>query len=381
MSATCVECTSSDPSVCTGQNEVCSHDDQCVGCTSGSSCESGVCLPDQSCASAGTILFAMPGGDAGSGNPCTNKAMACNLTNAVKHASPTHNIIQLAGGAAYSEGTIALGVPGLELIVEPGMPVTITNAGGDVFDVTATASIAQLTIDRAGGNGVKCSDGASLSLDQMVISNSANNAVSSDGCTLSITRSKLIFSKASGLDASNTTVSVINNFMYGNGGSLLLAAALNLRNHSTGQVRFNTIGFNTAANPFKNPYPAGMSCDPTVGLSDVNVSDNLLSGNQPEDDDDGLLQCGTEPSGSNWIGSASTVHFVSTTSGTAMDLHLTSSTPAGNGNGDGDGNVKGIRDNPLTDCHDVKLDYDDDVRPQNRSCDYGADEFTQSGSM
>ena len=379
MSGTCVECTPADPTACTSQNEVCSHDEHCVGCTSGSNCPSGVCLPDQSCAAPGTILYATPGGSTDSTNDCTNKATACSLKNAVAHALPTRNVIQLAGGAAYSEGTITLGVPGLELIVEPGMPVTITNPGGDVFDVTASASIAQMTIDRAGNDGIKCSESATLTLDQMVISNSGNDAVSSDGCVLTITRSKLIFSQASGLDVSNTTLTAINNFIYGNGNSTLFAAAVYLTNHTKGQVRFNTIGFNTAADPFKNPYPAGMSCDITIGGNDVNFSDNLVSGNEPEDYDNGLLACGSEPSGSNWIGAPTIVNFVSTASGT-MDLHLTANTPVPKTNGQGP-DVKGVRDNPITDCTDVKIDFDDDVRPQNQSCDYGADEFSQPGSM
>jgi hypothetical protein len=376
-SSTCVECTAANSSACV-MGDVCSHDDRCVGCTSGASCPSGVCLPDQSCAAAGTILYAAPGGSAGSANDCTMLASPCTLTRAVSLATPSKNVVQLQGGT-FSEGTITLNVPGLQLIVAAGAQVTITNASGDaLFDVGQSASIAQMTLDRSKKDGIHCTGSTTtLTLDQMVISNSANNGVTSSDCTLTITRSRLVGNQGAAINASNTNLKAINNYIYGGGSpNFTDGGAIILTNGTSGQFRFNTVGFNTAMDipgtkhTPEIAYSAGFSCD--FSVDKINFSDNLFTNDKPTEYAS-FTACGDQPSGANWIGNASDVSFIST-SASSMNLHLTSNTPAGT---ETDGQ-KGIRDNPLTDCNDVKFDFDDDVRPYNRACDYGADEFTPS---
>ena len=376
-SSTCVECTTANSAQCTN-GDVCSHDDRCVGCTSGSSCPSGVCLPDQSCAAQGTILYAAPGG-AGSNNDCTMLASPCTLTHAVSLATPSKNVVQLLAGT-FAEGTITLSVPGLQLVVAAGAQVTITNASGDaLFDVAQSASIAQMTLDGSKKYGIQCTGNTTtLTLDQVIISNSADDGIKSNDCTLTITRSKLIGNKAAAIEASNTVLSAINNFIY-NGGSpnYTNGGAIVLGNGTSGQFRFNTVGFNTAMDipgtkhTPEIAYAAGFSCDFSV---QINFSDNLFANDKPVEYGQ-FTACGDQPTGANWIGNASDVNFASTSS-SSMDLHLTSGTPTPNT--DGDGNLKGIRDNALTNCNNVKNDIDDDVRPYNKACDYGADEFTPS---
>ena len=381
-SGACVQCTMSDPSHCSTSSPVCSQDEMCVQCNIGSNCPSDVCLPDNTCASSATILYAAPGGS----GDCSSATLACTLTKAVTMATatPTKNVIQLQNGT-FNEGTITLGVPGLQLIVAAGAKVVITGSSNDkpLFAVTASASISEMTLNNSGGNGVDCSESATLSLDQLVISNSSNDGVNVNSCTVSLTRSKLYGNGESAIyTQGTTTVSVLNNFIYNNGSSTDLVGiggytgggAIALGGNTSGQVRFNTIGFNYAADVPQfhaqpKAYPAGFSCGKNVS-STFNFSDNLLASDSPVEYVSGET-CGNQsPTGANWIGQASDVNFVST-NGDSVDLHLTSSTP-----GATQDEVKAIRDNADTNCAGVPNDYDNDARPYNAACDYGADEFT-----
>ena len=67
----------------------------------------------------------------------------------------------------------------------------------------------------------------------------------------------------------------------------------------------------------------------------------------------------------NWLGSANTVKFVSST-----DLHLTAQTP-------GSQQQQQVRDVGNTSCSNANLKHDIDgqPRPYNNACDYGADEY------
>ncbi len=380
-SGACVQCTTTNHSLCTGTTLVCSQDDMCVACNTGSDCQSSVCLPDSTCASSSTILYAAPNG---SGDCSSAGSGACTLTKAVSEASPTKNVIQLQNGT-FNEGAITLGVPGLQLVVAAGAQVVITgsNDGKPLFNVTASASISQMTLDKSSGDGVQCSESATLNLEQVVISNSNGNAITVNSCNLTVARSKLYGNNQSAISTNGTTtVSVLNNFMYNNGsstdqfglGGYTGGGAVALGGKTTGQVRFNTIGFNNAANiPVSKhsslEYPAGFSCGDQVSSS-FNFSDNLLVNDSPVEYVDNET-CGNQsPTGANWIGNASDVDFVST-SASSMDLHLTADTP-----GATQDNIKAIRDNADTVCTGVPNDYDNDGRPYNGACDYGADEFT-----
>jgi hypothetical protein len=382
MSGACVQCTTSNHSLCTGTTLVCSQDDTCVACNTGSDCAaSGVCLPDSTCASSSTILYAAPNG---SGDCSGAGSAACTLTKAVSEASPTKNVIQLQNGT-FNEGSIALGVPGLQLVVAAAAKVTITgsNNGKPLFAVTANASISQVTLDKSSGDGVQCSESATLTLGQVVISNSNGNAITANSCNLTVTRSKLFGNSQSAIATDGTTtVSVLNNFMYANGtstdqlglGGYTGGGAVALGGKTSGQVRFNTIGFNNAADvPIGKhsslEYPAGFSCGDQVSSS-FNFSDNLLVNDSPVEYAENET-CGNQsPTGANWIGNASDVDFVSTSS-SSMDLHLTPNTPDSTQD-----KVKAVRDNADTNCMNVLNDYDNDGRPYNAACDYGADEFT-----
>jgi len=374
----CVQCTSTNATACTGDTKVCTKDDTCVQCVTGTDCSatSGVCLPDNLCAAAGTILYAAPAGSSTAAD-CTLAAAPCTLTNAVAHASSTKSTIQLATGT-YDEGTITLGVPGLALVIAAGAQVVITGASATnnnpIFIVTANATMGQIELENSKGDGIRCGNNATLDLDQVVISNSDGDAVDADSCNVAITRSALIKSSQSGIAVSGTsTVAILNNFIYSGGSGGVFGytggGAVALSDHTTGAVRFNTIGFNQAAGyklgKTEVEYAAGFSC--SNGAS-VTFSDNLIVNDTPTEFSS-LISCGSNPTSANWIGEASGVKFVSTND--PMNLHLTAQTPATSVGSD-----KAIRDNANTNCSDVPNDYDDDARPYNGACDYGADEFT-----
>ncbi|HEY3807111.1 MAG TPA: hypothetical protein VGL61_31130 [Kofleriaceae bacterium] len=385
----CVQCITSSQCQGNPNGAVCNSDDTCVGCESGSDCTSGVCLPDNTCAGDNdTILYAAPGG---SGTTCTDSTQPCTLTNAVSKAgSGGQTVIELIGSGTFDEGTINLNVDGLQIVVKAGVTDTITGSksGDPVLNVTASVSMSQITIDKSNGDGIDCTNNATLVADQMVISNSGNSGVDANDCTLTLTRSKLFGNNEAAVTTSGGTnvISVLNNFMYDNGTPTSFESfgytgggAVSLSGKTSGQVRFNTIAFNVAADipglGKHDPdmlYPAAFACGDDVP-SDFNLSDNLVVQDLPEAYDT-REPCGNQsPTGANWVGSdASSVFFMSTDSG-SMDLHLTTKTPDQQ-----QGGVKAIRDNPDTNCMNVLDDYDGDSRPQNQACDYGADELTST---
>jgi hypothetical protein len=388
MSGACVQCTTS--SQCPA-SQICGPADTCLGCVTGSDCMSGICLPDSTCAGGNdTILYAAPGGSASAA--CTDIMTPCSLTNAVSKAgSGGQTVIEIVNDGTFDEGTINLNVDGLQIVVKAGTTATIAGSknGNPVLNVTASVSMGQLTVDKSDGDGVSCTNNATLVLDQMVISNSNNSGVNADNCTLTLTRSKLFGNNESAVTTSGgtNTVMIANNFIYDNGTptsftnlGYMGGGAIALAGHTSGQVRFNTIAFNEAADipgigrgAKDTLYPAAFACGDDVS-DDFNLGDNLIVQNEPEADDSKEL-CGNQsPTGANWIGDdASYVNFMSTNSN-SIDLHLTKNTPATQ-----QGDVKAIVDNPDTNCKDivyVTYDYDDDARPQNGACDYGADELT-----
>jgi Cys-rich repeat protein len=370
-SGACVQCSASDPSICTAMHEVCSVD-TCVQCVTDTDCGSGsTCLPDSTCAAAGTILYAAPGGSgSNTSNDCTSAALPCSLSNAVGHASTAQNVVQLATGT-YNEGTITLAVAGLQLVIAAQANVTITGSTGNnpLLAVTQSATISQITLDSSAADGIKCSNNATLVADQLVISNSGANAVNVDSCTLTLTRSKLIASKQSALTTSGTTVlTVLNNFMYlGGTGDFTGGGAVVLDDHTSGEVRFNTIGYNEALDEGPAQSPAGFSC---LGETSATFRDNLVVSDTPFDAYT-FEDCNVKTT-DNWLGDGGKVNFVSTDHD-AMDLHLTASTP-----NTSQGQNQAVRDNGNTSCAGVPTDFDNDLRPYNVACDYGADEFTPS---
>jgi hypothetical protein len=372
---TCVQCTPSDQAACTSLHQVCTTVNTCVDCVINTDCgANSACLPDNTCADTGTILYAAPDGSgSATANPCTSPASPCSLSNAVGHATTVQNVIQLGSGS-YNEGTITLAVAGLQLVVAANAAVTVTGSSNNnpLFAVTQSATLTQLTLANSGGDGIKCSNNATLVADQLVITNSNGNAVNITGCTATITRSKLVGSSQSALATSGTTVlKVFNNFMYSGGSSNFTGGgAISLSDHTTGEVRFNTIGYNQAADirilKQDIQYPAGFSC---TGEASVTFADNLIVSDTPVEYS-AFSACGSMPTQQNWIGDGSKVNFASTNTD-SMDLHLTSTTPNTTS-----GANQAIRDNANTSCTGVPNDYDNDVRPYNVSCDYGADEFT-----
>jgi hypothetical protein len=375
---TCVQCTPSDQTECVAMHQVCDAVNTCVECVTNADCGgNSACLPDNTCAGSGTILYAAPGGSgSATSNDCTAPASPCSLTNAVGHATTVKNVIQLGGGS-YDEGTITLAVAGLQLVVDAGAQVTITGSSNNnpLFAVTQSATITQMTLANSSGDGIKCSNNATLLADQLVITNSGNNAINIDSCTATITRSKLVASTQSALTTGGTTVlKVLNNFMYSGGNQLFTGGgAIVLGDHTTGEVRFNTIGYNQAADirigKQDIEYPAGFSC---TGETSVTFADNLIVSDTPVEYSQ-FSACGDMPTQQNWIGDGSKVNFASTKAD-SMDLHLTSTTPNTTS-----GSNQAIRDNANTSCTGtdaVPNDFDNDVRPYNVSCDYGADEFT-----
>jgi hypothetical protein len=373
-SGTCVQCTSSE-NACAAAGDgkiVCNTDDTCVECTTGVQCPaSGVCDPDNNCAAAGTVLFA--GSNAIGSGDCSATQNACTLATAVGDANGTKTTIQLADGD-YTVDTIQLNKPGLQLVVAAGAhPILHGSSNSDpILAVTADVTIEGIAMDSASGDGVSCSSNAKLLMDQVVISNSSKTGIDLNGCTLTLTRSRLQSSHDNALDLGGTSmVTVINNFIWDGGNQGLTSGAVHVGGNITGQVRFNTIAFNQAEDikigRNELAYPAGFECD--SGAS-VKLEDNLFADNDPVTGAVGFGNpCGSNPDNANWIGDSKDVSFLSAKE--PIDLHLTSQTP--------DDGSDPIRDNANTDCSDVKNDIDGDIRPFNNACDYGADEFTGSG--
>jgi hypothetical protein len=358
LSQTCVQCiVGVDVSGCTGTAPQCGEDHVCHGCIYDAHCPaSNVCLPNGMCADEVAVLYARPGA---TGTTCT-QADPCTFTAALAAVSPTKHIVKLTAtnGTVYREPPVTISTAQPVQIL--GASTTFEPLGdGDAITVTGpNVEIVGLTVANAtgaGSDGIACTGTSILSLRQMKVQDNAAYGVSSNGCTVTIERSRFSRNPSGALLLTAGKLEIRNNIIDHNGNGGLDQGNVTIQNAS-GRFVFNTVVQNLSKGG--GGRIGGINCSPAAGL-EMRVMRNIVSDNGGGAAFGGTCTTGT----TNFTGKVADIKFAD-----LVDYHLTDKTP-----------TTILRDDPESgpDCMTGAKyidDYEGQTRPINY-CDRGADEY------
>jgi len=355
LSQTCVQCiVGIDVSGCAGGTPQCGDDNLCHGCIFDAHCSaSNVCLPNGMCADETAVLYASV---TGAGTACSQTA-PCTFANALAAVTATKRIIKMLPNVMpYSEPPVTIStaqpvqVLAASAIFEPA-------GSGDAITVNApNVEIVGLTVRNATGDGIACTATSTLSLRQMKVTDNGGYGVSSNGCTVTIERSRFSRNPAGGMVLTAGKLEIRNNIIDRNGNSALDQGNITIQNAS-GRFVFNTIANNLSKGG--GSRIGGIDCSPASGLT-MQVARNILADNGAGAAFGGNCTSGTA---TNYVGKVADIKFSDTA---AYKLGPMSPTTI-------------LRDDPESgpDCMlGAKYidDYEGETRPVNY-CDRGADEL------
>jgi hypothetical protein len=318
-------------------------------------------MPDGSCATPDTILYASPTGDTGA---CVANAK-CNIETAFGNADATRKIIVLDPGMYNTTGTIST----TKEITVLGRDATIykSGAGNEVLSLTGGAklSIYYATIkngdDSSLGHGIGCM-GSKLTARFVTIQENDANGVSAVGCDVTIDRSTFWANGAGAIYLSGAAqpFSVTNNVIYQNGSSVTaLFGGVKLSFSGTptvAQFEFNTIIDNTAKTGSGNS--GGVVC----GSSTFPLSNNIIARN--------VLGTSTTATEAQKYGDC--VPMTSILQPDVTDLAFVNATTYPYVLKIGQSSAA---KDAATTASSVTVDFEGDERPQNGQKDIGADEY------
>lgn len=358
----CVACTATDVGACTGAKPVCSTSNSCRGCTANSECTSGACMPDGSCATPDTLLYASP--TPAGGTPTCTAADKCSLEGALAAADSTKKIIVLDAGTYTTAGTVSTTKE--VTVLGRGATIVKGSPGNAVLDITAGAklSIYYATIqsgdDNTLGHGIAC-NASKLVAQSVTIENNDANGVYAVGCDVTIDRSTLLgnITGAISLAGASQPFTLTNNIIYLNGNATLAlfgGVKLAFSGTPTSRFEFNTIIDNTAKAGTGNS--GGVACGATaVPLTNSIIARNVLGTSTTATDAQKYGDC--TPMTSLVQNDATDLAFVNATN-VPYNLKI--------------GQTSTAKDAATT-ASSVTVDFEGDERPQNGQKDIGADEF------
>jgi hypothetical protein len=368
LSQTCVQCiVGQHTTACTGATPQCGPDHVCHGCLLDAHCATGsnVCLPNGECAAEAAVLYARP---MGTGTSCTQQA-ACTFTTAVTLVDANKYIIKLMsdGTSVYREPPITIATTAAPAIQILGHSARFEpTANGNAITVTAgNVEIVGLTVAKAagGGSGVVCNTTglAVLSLRQMKILDNTAYGVTSQGCTVTIERTRISRNPSAAMQLTAGKLEIRNNIIDHNGNGTLESGNVNIRTAS-GRVVFNTIVENLSKGG--SDRTGGVDCTPASGQTFL-VARNIITDNGSGNPFRGNCTTTTvNDVDMNYVGTDVTaIKFEN-----LVDYKLTAMSPA-----------TILRDDPESgpDCM-IGSKYIDDYAAETRPvnyCDRGADEF------
>jgi hypothetical protein len=273
---TCVACTDTDIGACGGTKPVCMAN-SCTACIMNADCTSGACMPDGSCATPDTVLYASPTGDTGA---CLANGK-CNIETAFANADSTRKIIVLDPGVYTTAGTIST----TKDITVLGRGATINRgaSGNAVISISGGAKlfIYYATIqngnDNSLGHGIACS-ASKLVAQSVTLQNNDANGVNAVACDVTIDRSTFVGNTTGGIALSGASqpFSLTNNYIYLNGSSTLTTfggVKLDFTGTSSSHLEFNTIIDNNAKTGTGST--GGLSC----GATAMTTANNIIARN------------------------------------------------------------------------------------------------------
>jgi len=277
---TCVLCTATDHSACTGMTPRCENL-ACVACVDDSDCGAagvGVCLPNGSCADPNSIIHATVNGSMSPG--CGDVGNACTLTNALMAVTLTKNVIKLDEAGPYTSDMNNIVVntdAAIELTIDARGAVVHSNTDGAILTINSNkatnkpATILGGTIEGAtgsGGDGIQCNANATLNIFGTAIRTNEESAINAGNCTLTVTGADI-------RNNSTKTGSTVFSGIVISAGSITLSRSTIVSNRGGGISIANNGKFEVVGNVFLSNGDSG------VNVSGVSIS-TTTSGNRLE---------------------------------------------------------------------------------------------------
>lgn len=358
---TCVECTTSNASACTGTKPVCGSDDTCRGCEAHSECSSAACLPDGSCSDGMNVAYVDPAGI--DNNLCT-KAMPC--TTVAKALATGRPYVKLTGTI---DEAVTINDQTVTFLAGPGAKLTRSGIGNILrIDGASKVKIYDLEISGALGTGGAVSISSGGTQDVALVrarigpSTGTGPGVAALGGTLSITRGTISGNGGGGISINDAQFTLTNNMITNNGGNASQLGGVKIDGITTAGMHvldFNTITQNQGPMTVNTGITCGTVLTPLAFSSNIIYANIVAGGGQQLG---GSANCTATYSDIGPDGTATGTNinmdpmFVMPST---RDYHLKAGSPC-----------KDVADPAAT----LNVDIDGDTRPQGSGRDIGADE-------
>lgn len=227
---------------------VCGSGNTCRPCRGDDECNSGVCDAGTCVQPVNVIYVAHAGSATGD---CTQGAPCATLSLALQRVSVARNHVVMEPGT-YSAATATtidanVTIHARDVALERSSNDQILDVvGGNVVIQGATIRNATGT---SNADGVKCANGASLRLEQVVVDGNADRGIEVRDCTLALARVVISNNRAGGLRLIDGSAVISNAFVLNNGNNNTLDAAGIYLVPSVGgsRIEFSTFRRNAAA--------------------------------------------------------------------------------------------------------------------------------------
>jgi hypothetical protein len=308
--------------LCTGKKPRCEIDTEtCVACVDDNDCGgTGVCLPTGGCADPAKIIHAISNNGSQSMTTCGGLGVgnACDLDTAIAVARSGlgKSVIKLDDPGPY----VSMMSNNFNADVDAALGLTIDarnatlhhNGNGAIFTINSGKGMTILggTIEGAtgsGGDGIRCNDTATLTVDETTIRMNNESGIDASGCLLtvnnasildnnkggglvpgivvsdgsiSISRSQIASNRGGGIIINNSgKFTIVGNVFLGNGDPTGIAGGFSATTTSSG----NRLEFNTfAENKSMAGLGAGVQCTAAGFIAQNNIvwNNNSATGMQ-----------------------------------------------------------------------------------------------------